>query len=254
MKKLLVLLTLSIFLGLVGCSYADSTMEPSESTTPSNSSVSTIQIEERGAIVAVGEPVKGELDDINTAIVEILVGVGYSVDQASVIQKILNTVGITSIQIENMTGEAASGLNAVICYPNGYTDRDRRFYFTTEDGELFYAGFLNEDLYDSDKGGFLRSYTDVHVPETEITLEIYNDLRGLAEEAVKSNLNYPSSANFGAFDWRIGRSDDKYKIQGKVSAKNGFGMKDELYFGVWFIAQDNSFDIEGIVIDGTRVK
>lgn len=242
---------------LAGCaatvSEPENTPEPTEESTI-EPSLSEGQSDNQGAVVSTGEPIEGELDEISTSMIETLVQAGYSVEQASEIQKILNTVSITSITIENMTGKADSGLNAVVCYPNGYTERNRRFYFTTEDGVLFYAGFLNEDLYDAEKGGFLKSYTDVHVPETKITLETYDKLRGLAEEAVKSYLNYPSSADFGAFDWGIGRSNDKYKIQGKVSAQNGFGVEEDLYFGVWFIVNGDSFDIEGIEINGTRVK
>lgn len=98
--------------------------------------------------------VEDELVDIDTSIVNSLVSKGYTLQQAGEIQKILNTVGITSIEIENMTGNAQVGINAIVCFPNGLTDRNRRFYFTTEDGSLFYAGFLNEDLYDSGKGDF----------------------------------------------------------------------------------------------------
>ena len=166
----------------------------------------------------------------------------------------MNTVGITSIEIDNMTGEAQNGLNAVVCYPNGLTDENRRFNFTTENGKLFYAGFLDEDLYDTDKGGYLKSYNDVHVPETQVDLETFDELQMLAVDDVKLNLNYPDTADFDSFAWAVGRSDDEYKIIGTVSAKNAFGVNDDIHFGVWYKKNGESFDFVGMEFDGARVR
>lgn len=195
-----------------------------------------------------------ELGEIDTEITDVLLESGYSIEHASMIQEILNTVGIESIEIENMTGEAENGLNSVVCYPNDYTDRDRRFYFTTENGVLFYAGFGDEDLYDSEKGGYLKDYGDVHVPEKEVNLEIYEELRSLATEEVKNCLNYPNTADFSSLDWGIGRSDDHYQIVGSVTAQNGLGVEEEIPFSVWFVAENDSFSLEGISLNGIRVK
>lgn len=195
-----------------------------------------------------------ELGQIDTEITDVLLEGGYSLEHASMIQEILNTVGIESIEIENMTGDAEEGLNSVVCYPNDYTDRDRRFYFTTEDGVLFYAGFGDEDLYDNEKGGYLKDYGDVHVPEKEVTLEVYEKLRSLAAEEVKNCLNYPDTADFGSLNWGIGRSDDNYQIVGSVTAKNGLGVEEEISFSVWFVSENDNFSVEGIALNGIRVK
>ncbi len=89
-----------------------------------------------------------------------LFGMGYSEAQAKDIEKVLNELGINSIGLYSTTGTPQSGLNSVVCYPNGSFDRDRRFYFTTENGELFYVGFRDYDLYDSENGGVLMSYDE----------------------------------------------------------------------------------------------
>ena len=194
------------------------------------------------------------LDEIDMRISDVLVDAGYTVDHATAIQEILNTIGIDSIEIETISGEAESGVNAVICYPNGLTDRDRRFYFTTEDGVTFYAGFLGEDLYDSAKGGFLKNYNDVHVPEKEVTSDEFVELQLMSEDVVKQYLNYPSTANFDVLSYRVGRRDDHYQITGSVNAQNGFGVEDKLPFSVWFVKEDGKFIIEGVSLKGVRVK
>lgn len=192
--------------------------------------------------------------EVDSQITETLMEVGYTVDQATEIQKILNTVGVTSIVIDNYTGEAQSGLNSVVCYPNGLEDENRRFYFTTDDGRLFYAGFSDEDLYDSAAGGFLKSYEDVYVPETKVTIDVFTTLQGIADEAVRGCLKYPDSAHFDEFSWSVGRSDNVYKILGKVSAENSFSVSDEVYFAVWFTEGEEGFSIDAITLDGVRVK
>ena len=198
--------------------------------------------------------VKGSLPEIDNGIVDKLTEAGYTIEHATEIQGILNACGITSIDIYFQTGEAEKGLNAMSCYANGSKEDKSRFTVTTEDGVPFYVGFLNEDLYDKDQGGFLMKYTDVHIPETKVDMDTYTTLQGLAVKAVEGCLNYPTTANFKELSWGIGRSDDKYKIIGEVSAKNGFGVKDDISFGVWFKKVNNSFIVEGVTLDGIRVK
>lgn len=200
------------------------------------------------------DTVEGELPAVDSDIVEKLIATGYTVEHATQMQQILNTVGITSIEIYGTTGEAESGLNAMSCYANGSTEDNSRFTMTTEDGVVFYIGFLSEDLYDIDQGGFLKKYTDVHIPETEVDWDTFYTLQELAIKEIKGCLNYPDTANFKELSWAIGRSDDNYKIIGEVTAKNGFGVKDDIYFGVWFVEQDEKFIVEGVTLDGVRVK
>lgn len=198
--------------------------------------------------------VSGTLPKIDNGIVEKLTEVGYTIEHATEIQSILNTCGITSIEIYFQTGEAEKGLNAMSCYANGSKEDKSRFTVTTEDGVPFYVGFLNEDLYDKDQGGFLMKYTDVHIPETKVDMDTYITLQSLAVKAVEGCLNYPSTANFKELSWGVGRSDDNYKIIGEVSAKNGFGVKGDIHFGVWFKKVNNNFVVEGVTLDGKRVK
>lgn len=198
--------------------------------------------------------VEGELPTIDSLIAEKLTEVGYSIEHATEIQNILNNVGITEIEIYHKTGEAEKGLNAMSCYANGSKEDKSRFTLTTEDGVAFYVGFLDEDLYDVDKGGFLKQYTDVHIPETKIDMDTYSTLQELSVKEVKGCLNYPNTADFKTLSWGVGRSDDNYKIIGVVSAENGLGVESDINFSVWFKNSDNNFIVEGVALNGTRIK
>ena len=85
---------------------------------------------------------KGKVADVDTTLVTTLIKAGYSLEHATKIAEILSGVGIESIKIDAMTGDPEKGLNAVMCYPNGLKERDKRFRFTTEDGVVFNAGFF----------------------------------------------------------------------------------------------------------------
>ena len=246
MKKISPIVFLIACLSIFSSCGNNSSSSEGESSTNGNTSSQELYIQPQEQIE--------QLEQIDSAITSTLTEIGYSIEHASEIQEVLNTVGIENIEIESMTGQAEDGLNAVVCYPNGYTDRDRRFYFTTEDGVIFYAGFSGDDLYDSNMGGYLKSYGDVHVPEKEVTIEVYEKLQTLAIEEVKSCLTHPDSADFGLLDWGIGRSDNNYQIIGKVTAENGIGVEEEVPFSVWFVAEGDDFLTEGVALDGIRVK
>lgn len=94
----------------------------------------------------------------------------------------------------------------------------------------------------------------MHVPEKEVDLNTFSELQQLAKEEVKKCLNFPDTADFSSFDWGVGRSDANYKTVGKVTAKNGFGTEEDILFSVWFVASENTFTLEGITLDGVRVK
>lgn len=228
---------------LVGCGAGDSVSE-----TPNVTEATESRIE------SVPDVTYLELPDVNSTISEMFMDLGYTVDHATEMQYILNTVGINSIEIYFSTGEAETGLNAMSCYANGSTDDSSRFTITTDNGVVFYVGYLGEDLYDPEQGGFLKKYSEVHVPETEVDLDTFTTLQYMAEIEVESCLSHPSSADFHTFSWRVGRSDDNYKIIGKVSAKNSFGVESEMNFGVWFTKTNDSFSVVGVEIDGQRVK
>lgn len=64
-------------------------------------------------------------------------------------------VSVTDIEIINYNGDnIKKGLNPVVCYENG--DK-KKFWFTTDNGKLFYADFRDQGLYDESKGGLIKN-------------------------------------------------------------------------------------------------
>lgn len=262
MKKLIVIVVcVAMCISLSGCLplFVIGTLTDQEASTNQSQSITTTTTtaattSKEDSYFKTDNTEKGDVVEVDTTLVTTLTEAGYSLEHATKIAEILNAVGIESIEIENMTGTPEKGLNAVVCYPNGYTTRDRRFFFTTEDGVLFIASFTSETLYDVEQGGYLKSYGDVHVPEKSIDMNTYTTLQAMAETEVKKYLNYPNTADFGLLNWGVGRSDENYKIIGIVTAQNAFGVEDEISFSVWFKQTDNGFTVEGVALDGQRVK
>lgn len=192
--------------------------------------------------------------DFGEGMLKSLTNLGFTIEEATEIQSIFYQIGINSIS--NIQAGGEDGIDKLVCY-TAYANNDtkKKFYFTIEKRKMFYAGFMDSTLYDTSKGGVLTNINDVHIPETKVDMDTYTTLQVKAEEAIKQYLNYPDTANFPLYDgWGIGRSDDTYKIIGKVSAKNGFGVKSDMNFSVWFKKSNNQFIVEAIELNGIRVK
>lgn len=202
-------------------------------------------------------PVEAELDKTESVrgdIYEKLVEDGYTAENSAKIQEVLNMVGIERIEIENMTGEPESGLNTVVFYPNGETEENRRALFTSDNGEIFYVGFLDEDLYDKDNGGYLKSYNDVHIPEAEVSYEAETVLMMIAEDVAKSVANNPSTVDFKTMLWGFKREDDKYTVSGTFECANSFGVEEEHEITVACIAEDGKMKAREVWLDGVKIK
>lgn len=192
--------------------------------------------------------------DFGEELINSLTNLGFTIEEATEIQSIFYKIGINSISnIQKGAGDGIDKLQSFVAYANN--DTKKKFYFTVEKRVMFYAGFMDATLYDTSKGGVLTNINDVHIPETKVDMDTYTTLQVKAQEAVKQYLSYPATASFPLYDgWRIARNDDNYKITGKVSAKNGFGVKSDINFSVWFKKTNNQFSIEAVSLDGVRVK
>lgn len=179
---------------------------------------------------------------------------GLTLQEATKIQENFYKIGIINISdVQEGAGDGIDKLQSFVAYAND--DKEKKFYFTIEERKLYYAGFMDETLYDSTKGGVLKSINDIHIPETEVTMEEYTELQVKAENIIKEYLTNPETATFPMYDgWGIGRSDNDYKIYGKVNADNAMGSNSTMNFSVWFKKEKNEFNVDAVEIDGVRVK
>ena len=180
---------------------------------------------------------------IDGSITNALTEIGYSYDHAAQIETILRTVGIETLAVDGADGSGQDpehGLYSVVAYPNGYTEENRRLYFTTEDGVVFYVGFRDED------GGFLKTYADVHVPETKVDPQTWVALQERCETVLDSYFKFPPYYDA----WAVGREDDEYAVQCEAHAQNGFGTKDWVFSKVWYHEENGEFAVTAVSIDG----
>lgn len=197
-----------------------------------------------------------DLDSIvDDTMINQFISLGFNIEEATEMQHLFYQMGIKSLS-DIHSGNKNTDINKLVAFVAIANNNEKqKFYFTIENRKMFYAGFKSEDLYDSEKGGVLKNINDVHIPETKITLEEYSLLQVLAQDEVKKYLNYPSTASFPLYDgWNAGRSDNNYKVIGKVNAKNGFGVSSKISFSVYFIKDGENFTVDAVEIDGNRVK
>lgn len=197
-----------------------------------------------------GKTITEPIADIRSdGIAEKLISFGFTSDEAQEIRKIFVMCGVSSLEGCEPTDPSAT-IDGLVSF-RAVWDKDRTFWFTVDKREVFYIALNGVDVYDTDKGGFLINVNDVHVPESEVSVDTYNKLQDLAMAAVDGYLKYPNSAYYDA--WAVARADEKYMIQGEVQAKNALGTKEWLHFKVWFDNANGDYAIEGITIDGNRV-
>lgn len=75
----------------------------------------------------------------------------------------------------------------------------------------------------------------------------------MSEEYVKNQLNYPSTADFPWLDWAYGRDHDLYVLSSRVTAKNAFGVEDELPFTFRYQITDNSAEVVYFELGGNII-
>lgn len=189
-------------------------------------------------------------DIVSDGIIEKLISFGFTSEEARDIRKTFIMCGVTNIDACE-PADPATTIDGLVVF-RGVLDKDRIFWFTVDHREVFYIALNGVDVYDKDKGGFLININDIHVPVSDVDQDTFYKLQDLATAAVDNYLKYPNSAYYDA--WAVAREDNKYMIQGEVQARNALNAKDWLVFKVWFDDAGGDFTIEGIVIDGERVR
>ena len=195
-----------------------------------------------------GNKTENTIDDVTSdGIAEKLIEFGMTADEAQQGREILLTCGVKSIDICEATDSNAT-IDGLVAF-RGKIDDQRTFWFTVENREIFYVALNGEDLYDVDKGGYLKHFDDVHIPETEVSQSVWFDLTERSDDVLDK---YFVNARY--YDaWGVGRSDNMYMVQCQVYASNLIGTNDWIYAKVWYEQQsDDTFKVVGVQIDGQQ--
>jgi hypothetical protein len=77
---------------------------------------------------------------------------------------------------------------------------------------------------------YKQGYEPYQISDYIVDSSVSAELQIMTEDYVKNQLNYPATADFPWLDWSYGRERDLYSVSSKVTAKNAFGVEDELAF------------------------
>lgn len=226
-----------IVVAITACS--NTTKQEETSKVSQETSAGTLKVE--------GTPTNDKMNEISTDgsdFIDKLISFGFKKKEAIKNAKILMKCGIPTIDICEPTDDKAT-IDGLISY-RGKLDNDRVFWFTVDHRKIFYVSLNGEDLYDEDKGGYLKNFKDVHIPETYVSYETKIKLRDLTEEILDSYFKY----DVRYYDaWGIGRKDNKYGVKCEIS--DGSILTDKWYYGyVWYELQKNGeFKATGVKID-----
>ncbi|MGI6507174.1 MAG: hypothetical protein ACOX4A_02145 [Saccharofermentanales bacterium] len=100
---------------------------------------------------------------------------------------------------------------------------------------------------------YKQGYEPYKVSDYIVDPAISDDLQTKTEDYVKGQLKYPTTAVFSLFDWSFGRERDLYSVSSKVSAKNAFGVEDEIMFKLIYQVDASTTTLMYFELDGTTV-
>lgn len=245
-KSIVAFLALALLFCVGGCSDTEKVDSSKSRTTSTEATPPESAITEE----IIGETIDELMPEIeigNDQFVQCLMTFGFTEDEAIENAKILKQCGIPTIVIcEPVSDESIDNLISF----RGELDDDRTFWFTVENRKIFYVSLNGEDLYDEDKGGYLKNFNDVHIPETDVSVTVADTLRNKTETVLDGY--FTSSRYYDA--WAYGREDNQYMVQcqatdGSVLTSNWINCR------VWFEQQSNGeFTVTGVQINGKQYQ
>lgn len=250
MKKIIFIITsLVIILSFVGCSSERDFNSDTDNTSESETqAITDIETYSEGEYIS-GEEIEGSIPDIQTDnIVEKLCSFGFTMSEAENIREIFLKCGLDNIDNAKPTDPNAT-IDGLISY-RVVMDKERTAWFTVDNREVFYIGMNGEDVYDTDKGGYLINIDDIHVPESKVSESAFDKLKSITETTLDSY--FVNALYYDA--WGVSRSDNSYMIRCEVYANNKLGIKDWIKAKVWFEYDGDNYNVTGVVIDGVRYK
>ncbi|XVG95644.1 hypothetical protein ACGCUQ_00265 [Eubacteriales bacterium KG127] len=123
------------------------------------------------------------------------------------------------------------------------------FIFAVEHRKIFYVTLNGEDLYDAEKGGFLKSFDEVHIPETDISDFEAGKLKDKTESILD---NHFASVRY-LDGWKYARRDGEYMVQCQASDGSIF-TSNNIFCKVWYKKQGDDFVATGVQIDGQQYQ
>lgn len=224
----------------------------SENSKPDETSVTETESSEssKSEFEVVAESTDVTMTDIESdGIAEKLMEFGMTAEEAQRGREILIGCGVESIDNCEPTSEDAT-IDGLVMFREEI-DKDRVFWFTVDNREIFYVALNGNDLYDADKGGFLMTIDEVHIPDSSMTEDVKLNLLDLTEQVLDQ---YFTSAKY--YDaWGFARSDSDYMVQCDVYASNALKVNSWVQAKVWYTASgDGNFEVTGVMIDGVQYE
>lgn len=255
-KKKWGIVALAAFVAFWGIGVVWGIVSPSDSVKNDDNQSETSQIETKPSEKPDTNEIVGEtIDELMPEItaetnlfVEKLISFGFTEGEATENAKILMQCGIPTISVCEPTDPNAT-IDGLVSY-RGKLDDDRTIWFTVENRKIFYVSLNGEDLYDKDKGGYLKNFDEIHIPETTISVTVSDELRNKTESVLDGY--FASSRYYDA--WGFAREDNQYLVQ--CQATDGSMLTSTwLNCRVWYEQQDNgAFVVTGVQINGKQYK
>lgn len=255
-KKKWGIVALAAFVAFWGIGVVWGIVSPSDSVKNDDNQSETSQIETKPSEKPDTNEIVGEtIDELMPEItaetnlfVEKLISFGFTEGEATENAKILMQCGIPTISVCEPTDPNVT-IDGLVSY-RGKLDDDRTIWFTVENRKIFYVSLNGEDLYDKDKGGYLKNFDEIHIPETTISVTVSDELRNKTESVLDGY--FASSRYYDA--WGFAREDNQYMVQ--CQATDGSMLTSNwLNCRVWYEQQDNgAFVVTGVQINGKQYK
>lgn len=97
---------------------------------------------------------------------------------------------------------------------------------------------------------YMQGYEPYNVSDYIINSSVETQLIILTEDYVKTQLNYPNSADFATLSWAFGRDHNIYAASGKVTAQNAFGIEQEISFVARYNVENDKIKLVYLEVDG----
>lgn len=250
-------LVLALAMCFCGCDFIvytpDSDTEEATYTSDNGTEVESeidveVDAEDTDAFVS-GDVIQGDVPEIDDdGIRDKLVSFGFTDEEATGVREILLKCGIDNIDAAEETDPNAT-IDGLVAFRWEMDDK-RTVWLTIENREVYYIGLNGEDVYDRDNGGFLINVDDIHIPESEVSTDVWHTLVSRTEVLLDGYF-----VNAQWYDaWGVGRSDDQYMVRCEVLAKNKLGIEDWIFATVWYEYDGSEYNVTNVQIDGVMYK